>query len=430
MRPDSCFAWRGRNNGNEETPKAMKSASKDKNSIAFDNNYKPFFAVFAYICLVLIPTPTHKNPNLVWKFTQYLISSAISLLMSLIPSGVTNNGAGTRTYQTYWCYQCHRTVRLDPTTNPSEIVCPRCFGNFLCEMDVERSTRIIDYTDFDPSPGARLLEALTLMLDPPMRRFNNGLLVDPAEPENQNRPWLRRRQNREEGIETWNPDAAQILQAPRSRRRRRNRSFDGTNWDSETGNQNQPRTWIVLRPLDPSNPFSPIFTPENPRRPVVDPRNYFFGPGLNELIEDLTQNDRPGPLPAPESVISKIPTVKIDETHLKNDSRHCPVCMEEFNVGGEASELPCNHIFHPDCIVPWLRLHNSCPVCRHEIPVPCEEDDSESSNGGEGRNRRCTRWVRRLASLWPFRARYHPINPQADHNDSTSTPTSSSPPGL
>lgn len=384
--------------------------------------------------LALIPTPTHKQPKLSLETYPIfeLFSYHPSSLMSLTPTPVSNNGAGagTRTNQTYWCYQCHRTVRLTPTTNPSEIICPRCFGHFLCEMDVDRPSRIIDYTDFDSSPGARLLEALTLMLDPPMRRFNNGLLVDPAETETENRPWYRRRQNREEGTETWDPEAAQILRAPRSRRRRRHRSFDGTSWDSETGNQNQPRTWIMIRPLDPPNPFSAIFSPENPRTPGVDPRNYFFGPGFNELIEELTQNDRPGPRPVPESEISKIPTVQINETHLKNNSPHCPVCMEGFNVGGDARELPCNHIFHSDCIVPWLRLHNSCPVCRHEIPVPCEDgSDSESSNGGEGRNRRCTRWIHRLASLWPFRGRYRQINPRADHIESSSTPTSSSRPG-
>lgn len=290
-------------------------------------------------------------------------------------------------------------------------------------MDVERPSRIVDLADFDPSPGSRLLEALTLMLDPPMRSFNRGLLVDP-----ETLPWFRRRQNGpQEGARAWDPEA-QILQAPRPRRRRRNRSFDGVNWVPETTeNENQIPSWIVLRALDPSNPFfSPIFARENPRTPGVDPRNYFFGPGLAELIEDLTQNDRPGAPPALESAISKIPTVKINEAHLKNDSAHCPVCMEEFKVGGEASELPCNHIFHSECIVPWLRLHNSCPVCRHELPAP--EDDAgedssepESSRGGRRRNRRCSRWAQWLASLWPFRPRYRQINPHP-HNDFTPLP--------
>lgn len=33
----------------------------------------------------------------------------------------------------------------------------------------------------------------------------------------------------------------------------------------------------------------------------------------------------------------------------------CPICNEEFILGGDALKIPCSHIFHKDCVLPWVR---------------------------------------------------------------------------
>ncbi|XVF36882.1 hypothetical protein REPUB_Repub19eG0097000 [Reevesia pubescens] len=328
------------------------------------------------------------------------------------PGNGTNGAAAPVPGRNYWCYQCHQSVRI-AATNPSEIVCPRCFGQFVVEMEISRPRMVVDFTAFDPSPDARLLEALSLIMDPPIRRFN---LDNSDNQEPQGWPFFGRRNNLLD---------SEAENRPRERlRRRRSRSSDGSDNREQERDEAllHPRTWIILRPMGPFGPGTaePTLPQENnPARPGLDPRNFLFGPGLNELIEQLTQNDRPGVPPAPESTIDAIPNVKITETHLSNDSQ-CPVCKEEFKVGGEARELPCNHIYHSDCIVPWLRLHNSCPVCRLELPVNRTDEQSTSSDYfsepevSSRDERRCWR-LRQLASnLWPFRRRYQRINPETD----------------
>lgn len=42
----------------------------------------------------------------------------------------------------------------------------------------------------------------------------------------------------------------------------------------------------------------------------------------------------------------------------------CPICFEDFCEGDIASILPCYHIFHKNCIEPWIKKANNCPTCR------------------------------------------------------------------
>ncbi|KAG8378283.1 hypothetical protein BUALT_Bualt08G0121400 [Buddleja alternifolia] len=337
--------------------------------------------------------------------------------MSLSPPNMRDND--TRNFNAYWCYQCHRTVRI-ASDNPSDIICPRCFGHFLCEIDMARPQPILEFTAYDPSPQARIIEALSLMLDPPGRsrdpRSESGVFQGPTS--GQTRPhesevdrapslgqtWARtqgrhrRRDSEEGGRRSW------IWP------RRRNSLFEDENddWGPQSGILARPRTWIILRPVGPIQPQERLVPPG------VDSRNYYTGPGLQELIEELTQDDRPGPPPAPDSTIDAIPTVTIAPTHLELGS-DCPVCKEEFKVGMEARELPCNHVYHSDCIVPWLRLHNSCPVCRQELVVPgqIQEIESDESHIEGDREGRCWR-LRQLVNLLPFRSRYRPLHSRGD----------------
>jgi len=45
----------------------------------------------------------------------------------------------------------------------------------------------------------------------------------------------------------------------------------------------------------------------------------------------------------------------------------CMVCLAEFTAGEEVRKLPCNHVFHCECIDEWLRRCTDCPICKANV---------------------------------------------------------------
>lgn len=42
----------------------------------------------------------------------------------------------------------------------------------------------------------------------------------------------------------------------------------------------------------------------------------------------------------------------------------CIICREDIRSHGTGSCIPCGHIYHAECLIPWLKIHQSCPICR------------------------------------------------------------------
>jgi hypothetical protein len=45
----------------------------------------------------------------------------------------------------------------------------------------------------------------------------------------------------------------------------------------------------------------------------------------------------------------------------------CPICLEEFSIGQEVTELSCHHPFHRDCLTLWVQENHTCPLCRLSV---------------------------------------------------------------
>ena len=105
--------------------------------------------------------------------------------------------------------------------------------------------------------------------------------------------------------------------------------------------------------------------------------NYFIIQNYNDNIDNiisylmLNDTNKYGNPPASKNAVEKLKKYTINEETIKEFGleNSCAVCKDEFNIGEECLSMPCNHYFHRNCLLPWLRERNSCPICRYELPT-------------------------------------------------------------
>lgn len=48
----------------------------------------------------------------------------------------------------------------------------------------------------------------------------------------------------------------------------------------------------------------------------------------------------------------------------------CTICLSEFEEEDEAVQLPCNHVFHTECVGRWLQRSRHCPMRCPQLVLP------------------------------------------------------------
>lgn len=99
-----------------------------------------------------------------------------------------------------------------------------------------------------------------------------------------------------------------------------------------------------------------------------------------KAVESHAQSSRPG---APSTLVaaetgakapplsrhSSAPTVPTTGMSSSWSQPTCPICMDDFEANEtQVRQLPCHHIFHPECIDTFLLNHSSlCPMCKQSV---------------------------------------------------------------
>ncbi|KAF8037490.1 hypothetical protein BT93_B0400 [Corymbia citriodora subsp. variegata] len=97
----------------------------------------------------------------------------------------------------------------------------------------------------------------------------------------------------------------------------------------------------------------------------------FLSAEYEAMFGQFTENESSlvGGSPVSETVIQNLPKLALTQEDVDGKDGLCPVCKDEFTAGDTKTQLPCSHGYHTDCIVTWLRMRNTCPVCRHKLPA-------------------------------------------------------------
>ena len=302
----------------------------------------------------------------------------------------------------YWCHMCSQMV--NPATE-ADIKCPFCDSGFLEEMG---STREVNNSGF--ALGSEHVFSLwdTILLDLTDGLGTSGL-----------------RSTAQEHISSpsspYEDDELDFESLLRRRGRRSSSSVQSLLQDLDLGTENYENdrestgsssSSSILILVNPSNEEAIILQSpedmnqaENPSQNVSSSfRDYLIGPGVDLLLHHLAESgpNRYGTPPANKEAVKAMPTVSI------NQNLQCSICLEEFEIGSEAKEMPCKHKFHGECIAPWLELHSSCPVCRFLMPsdesttgVSQSRSDEERTESNDARiiNNGRRYWV---PIPWPF----------------------------
>ena len=66
------------------------------------------------------------------------------------------------------------------------------------------------------------------------------------------------------------------------------------------------------------------------------------------------------------------------------DSEDCTICFAPLMDGDRVGVLPCNHLFHVDCLKEWLQRRNVCPLCQSQDIATPRYDDPPTSRESDG----------------------------------------------
>ena len=90
-----------------------------------------------------------------------------------------------------------------------------------------------------------------------------------------------------------------------------------------------------------------------------------------------------------------------EDEEEEEDEITCTICFVPLEDGDRVGALPCQHVFHVDCLKVWLQRRNCCPLCQqngvaaprydnhqqeHTACIPVNANDNNNDNNNQDNN--------------------------------------------
>ncbi|XP_047328645.1 E3 ubiquitin-protein ligase CIP8-like [Impatiens glandulifera] len=303
----------------------------------------------------------------------------------------------------YWCHHCDKRVSIETLTDISDVICHECKGGFV-ELIAYSEEQFSIPDQMDPTSLTNPFFQVLRLMAQATREDNPPPHSDPADPSDDD--YLRIEMegwdndgDDDDEVEVRYEDDDEEEEEEDGSEDDDNVNRGGGREDEEENRRRQQRDVLRLRLRDFAT------RSESRRNRILDwaeivmgiednsiqlrlqvpeaddyvgnPEDYVDAAGYEALLQNLAEADGGGRKGAPPASKSAIVALQRIEIKSQEESVVCAVCKESVAVGEIGKELPCSHLYHEDCIIPWLSSRNSCPVCRYELETDDQEYEEE-----------------------------------------------------
>ncbi|KAK8804389.1 hypothetical protein WA588_004603 [Blastocystis sp. NMH] len=89
-----------------------------------------------------------------------------------------------------------------------------------------------------------------------------------------------------------------------------------------------------------------------------------FSNRVADVMESLSIPSLPRSSSPTHNPLQDMETRSPTEEELASE---CPICLKSYAASDALLDLPCSHSFHQSCVLKWMEIDRTCPLCRQSV---------------------------------------------------------------